>query len=211
MATTVKNVGLSPINIGTVKKFTAKQSPLYKESQWKKFEKTNDTDIYLAALKTAKDQGLTEKDFNYEGLLGDPDDEWAEFYRVALADKTTKKDYGTIGDEHLGELTEQEYMGKVLEQKRKYNEWLLEEQRIAAEKEAMKGFEKFINGVGAFFGEVGLSLEQTFLSVVDFLGSKATWTGERWTDPNFGQHEAEGEIDDWGWLRGWRESMEDQR
>lgn len=210
MATTVKNVGLSPINIGNIKKFTAEQNPLYREEQWKKFEETNDTDMYLAALKSAQDQGLEVKDFNYEGLMGG-DDEWAEFYRVALADRTTKKDYGKLGGEELGEITEQEYMAKVLAQKREYNAWLLEEQRIAAEKEAMGGWEKFGNSVGAFFVELGVSLEQTFLSVVDFFASKQTWTGERWTDEDFGKHQAEGQYKDWGWLEGWRDSMNDQK
>ena len=104
---TVKNVGLSPINIGDAKKYTAMQSPSYKEEFWQKMRETNDTDYYLSLLNQADKKGLKIDDIDFTNL-DDVDDQWAAFYMEAAADNTTKTDYGKLGDEELGELTEKE-------------------------------------------------------------------------------------------------------
>ena len=170
---TVKNVGLSPINIGDAKKYTAMQSPSYKEEFWQKMRETNDTDYYLSLLNQADKKGLKIEDIDFTNL-DDVDDQWAAFYMEAAADNTTKTDYGKLGDEELGELTEKEYLGKILDKKREYNVWVKQEAEIAAQKEAMSGWDKFWNGVGAWFTELGYSLEQIPLSLLDFV---TNWDG----------------------------------
>lgn len=180
MATTVKNIGLSPINRGTIQEYAAKQNPNFRQEIWDDKLKTNDTDFYLYTLKKAQERGIGPDAFNYEGLDQNPQDEWAEFYRVVMADDQETKDYG----EDYGTLTEKEYLGKLLEEKREYNAWVHEEERIAQEKEALSGWEKFWNGTGAFFSNLGLSLEQTALSLVDFF---TNWDGDKesadWLQP----------------------------
>ena len=170
---TVKNVGLSPINIGDAKKYTAMQSPSYKEEFWQKMRETNDTDYYLSLLNQADKKGLKIDDIDFTNL-DDVDDQWAAFYMEAAADNTTKTDYGKLGDEELGELTEKEYLGKILDKKREYNVWVKQEAEIAAQKEAMSGWDKFWNGVGAWSKELGYSLEQIPLSLLDFV---TNWDG----------------------------------
>lgn len=172
---TVKNVGLSPINVGDVKKYTAMQSPSYKEEFWKKMYDTNDTDYYLYALNEADKKGLRIEDIDFTNL-DDIDDQWSAFYAQALADNTTKTDYGTVidGEEPWGELTEKEYLTKLIDRKREYNIWLKEEAEIAAQKEAMSGWDKFWNGVGAWGTELLYSLEQLPLSLADFV---TNWDG----------------------------------
>lgn len=166
---TVKNVGLSPINIGDVKKYTAMQSPSYKEEFWQKMRETNDTDYYLSLLNQADKKGLKLEDIDFTNL-DSVDDQWAAFYNAAAADNTIKTDYG----ENYGELTEKEYLTKIIDQKREYNAWVKQEAEIAAQKEAMSGWDKFWNGVGAWFTELGYSLEQIPLSLMDLV---TNWDG----------------------------------
>lgn len=182
---TVKNVGLSPINVGDVKKYTAMQSPSYKEEFWEKMYDTNDTDYYLYALNEADKKGLRIEDIDFTNL-DNIDDQWSAFYAQALADNTTKTDYGTVidGEEPWGELTEKEYLTKLIDRKREYNIWLKEEAEIAAQKEAMSGWDKFWNGVGAWGTELLYSLERLPLSLVDFV---TNWDGG----------ESVGFIEDW--------------
>lgn len=172
---TVKNVGLSPLNMGDVKKYTAMQSPSYKEEFWKKMSDTNDIDYYLYALNEADKKGLKIEDIDFSNL-DSIDDQWSAFYTQALADDTTKTDYGTVieGEEPWGELTEKQYLTKLLDKKREYNIWLKEEAEIAAQKEAMSGWDKFWNGVGAWGTELLHSLEQIPLSLADFV---TNWDG----------------------------------
>lgn len=176
---TVKNVGLSPINIGDVKKYTAMQSPSYKEEFWQKMRETNDTDYYLSLLNQADKKGLKLEDIDFTNL-DSVDDQWAAFYNAAAADNTIKTDYG----EDYGELTEKEYLTKIIDQKREYNAWVKQEAEIAAQKEAMSGWDKFWNGVGAWFTELGYSLEQIPLSLIDLV---TNWDGG----------ESVGFIEDW--------------
>ena len=105
--TTVKNVGLSTINKGDVKKYTAMQSPSFREDFWDKMNSTNDVDYYMYVLNEADKKGLKLEDINFNGL-DTLDDQWAAFYMEAAADNITKKDYGEIDGEAWGELTEKE-------------------------------------------------------------------------------------------------------
>ena len=184
---TVKNVGLAPINLGDAKKYSAMQSPAYKEEFWQKMSATNDIDYYMSLLNQADKKGLKIEDFNFKDL-DDVDDQWAAFYMEAGADDTELKDYGqglaNKDEEPWGELTEKQYLSKVLDKKREYNIWLKEEAEIAAQKEAMSGWDKFWNGVGAWFTELGYSLEQIPLSLLDLF---TNWDGG----------ESVGFIEDW--------------
>lgn len=162
---TVKNVGLSPINRGDVQRYTAQQSPAFRQEFWDKMEKTNDIDYYLYMLGEADKKGITAQSMNFEGLQGNIDDQWAEFYKNVAASSTEVKDYG----EGYGEMTEKDYLTKILDQKRKYNAWLIEEAQIKAEKEAMDGWDKFWAGTGHFFVNVGYSMETGLMSIVDFI------------------------------------------
>lgn len=183
METTVKNVGLAPINRGEVQKYTAKQSPAFKQEFWDRFAQTNDLDYYMYVLNQADSKGIGIDNINFDGLDGNVDDEWAEFYKEVLADNTEIKDYG----EDYGEMTEKQYLSKVLDQKREYIAWVKEEEKIAAEKEAMSGWEKFWAGVGHFFVNVGYTIEQSVLSIFDFVtnwdsdGEPAAWL-KPWAD-----------------------------
>lgn len=181
--TTVKNVGLSPINRGDVKKYTAMQSPSFREDFWDKMNSTNDADYYMYVLNEADKKGLKLEDIDFNGL-DNLDDQWAAFYMEAAADNITKKDYGEIDGEAWGELTEKEYLGKILNKKKEYNAWVRQEAEIAAQKEAMSGWDKFWNGVGSFFVELGYGLETIPLALVDFV---TNWDGG----------ESLGVIEDW--------------
>lgn len=185
---TVKNVGLSPINRGDVQRYTAQQSPAFRQEFWDKMEKTNDIDYYLYMLGEADKKGITAQSMNMEGLEGNIDDQWAEFYKNVAASSTEVKDYG----EGYGEMTEKDYLTKVLDQKREYNAWLIEEAQIKAEKEAMSGWDKFWAGTGHFFVELGYSLEEGFLSIADFI-----------TNYNGGAAE--------GFTKSWRENLESRQ
>ena len=77
----MKNVGLAPINRKETQKFTAMQSPAYREEFWNRMEEINDTDYYMHMLKEADAKGITADSFNFESFEGNLDDEWAEFYR----------------------------------------------------------------------------------------------------------------------------------
>ena len=181
--TTVKNVGLSTINKGDVKKYTAMQSPSFREDFWDKMNSTNDVDYYMYVLNEADKKGLKLEDINFNGL-DTLDDQWAAFYMEAAADNITKKDYSEIDGEAWGELTEKEYLGKILNKKKEYNAWMRQEAEIAAQKEAMTGWDKFWNGVGSFFVELGYGLETIPLALVDFV---TNWDGG----------ESVGFIEDW--------------
>ncbi len=181
--TTVKNVGLSPINRGDVKKYTAMQSPSFREDFWDKMNSTNDVDYYMYVLNEADKKGLKLEDIDFNGL-DSLDDQWAAFYMEAAADNITKKDYGEIDGEAWGELTEKEYLGKILNKKKEYNAWVRQEAEIAAQKEAMSGWDKFWNGVGSFFVELGYGLETIPLALVDFV-------------TNWDSGESVGFIEDW--------------
>ena len=198
---TVKNVGLSPLNIGDVKKYTAMQSPSYREDFYQKMLATNDVDYYLYTLNEADKKGLKLEDYNFTDL-DDIDDQWAAFYMEAAADNGTKKDYGQglAGDdeEPWGELTEKEYLSKVLDKKREYNVWMKEEAAARAQKEAMSGWDKFWNGVGAWFTELGYSLEQIPLSILDLVtnwdGGKSVGFIEDWRQDTLRRQQ---ELADW--------------
>lgn len=181
--TTVKNVGLSPINRGDVKKYTAMQSPSFREDFWDKMNSTNDADYYMYVLNEADKKGLKLEDIDFNGL-DSLDDQWAAFYMEAAADNITKKDYGEIDGEAWGELTEKEYLGKILNKKKEYNAWVRQEAEIAAQKEAMSGWDKFWNGVGSFFVELGYGLETIPLALADFV-------------TNWDSGESVGFIEDW--------------
>ena len=101
---------------------------------------------------------------NFEGLEGNIDDEWAEFYRVVGASSDEVKDYG----EEYGEMSEKDYLSKVLDQKRKYNAWLLEEAQIKAEK-VMNGWDKFWAGTEHFLVNFIYGVEDMAKSIIDFI------------------------------------------
>ena len=69
------------------------------------------------------------------------------FTEKVAADSNTLTDYG----EGYGEMTEKDYLGKMLEQKKKYNAWIREEEKIQVTKEAMSGWDKFWAGTGPLF------------------------------------------------------------